>query len=948
MKFFFNLLLIFILFSSHNYILSQSSTSSQFKNEALSLMNSGRYGEAIDIWNKFISDNPNRADGYNYRGFCYEKRGNYEFAIYDYRTAKKLSPNDPEIISNLNRSTNNWYKLLYNKIEGYKREIAINPSTAINYLEIGKCYKNLGEWEEAEIWYDSYLEKAEASADEILRYAEILAKNNHISKGEPILKSFTEKYPTDHRLWSRYGYFLMWLGKSNLAIKAFTKALEIRPYFKEALDGMDLAKGKGYIYSINDTTSKFNYGLRPGTKEYIIDKYYRALKNNPSDDETRFKLIEELIKVYRFEEANQQLEYLSSGHSDESRFIDLQEKVSTLRKSYYSDKIRYYEDLLSKNPENKKALLELGKYYSYNNDFSLALQIYKNYLIKYPNDAEVRYKLIQILTWQNDLCEAQKQCDLLLKLAPENKDYQLMAAKINLWLDINLDKSEKLFQKVLEKDPSNIDALSGLADIKIQNENISDAESIITKLETLDKSLTALVHLKNNLAQLRTRIENEKLNKLLDNARKFSADEDYDSAIKLFNQYLLLDGSNNNVSMELADVYLKQSDVISAIKVYDKILQSGYDYDVDKQRAKIIFWEGDSLLALKEFKKITQKNPSDIEAKLFLGDAYLKTGQTQNAKKIYEELLSQSPNSYILKTRLNWLGGSNELWINNFPTYIQVTPQGYYFTDNTNFKLNSVGLGLDLGLTNFIAIGIYGSRGSLFSANENLRFTQVKGSAYIKFNQIINGSVSFGQTYFANDKQEGIVDLNLSAKKKNIYSFSVFLNYSDAAFILYSPFLVNTRLNAYYYGINADYKFKNDFILAGKYAHLDISDQNKGDQFQARLGKIFETNFSAGYEYYFYSFNNFTSIYWSPKNFESHSLWADWNLFEDETISFVLGGKVGLIPQNDYVLSEFYAAFGYKFSSSVSFNIKVTTGSSSRSNIGYRSTALQAGIYWNL
>ncbi len=911
-------------------------------------MNNGRYGEANDLWNKFVSDNPHLAEGFNLRGVCYEKQGNYEFAVYDYRTAKRLAPKEIEITSNLNRSTNIWYKLLLDRIEGYKREIAINPNPAINYLEIGKCYKNLGEWSEAEVWYDSYLEKAEASSDEILRYAEILAKNNHISKGEPILKLYTEKYPSDHRLWSRYGYFSLWLGKNKLAIQSFTKALEIRPYFKEALDGLDIARGKGYIYSINDTTSRFNYGLSGSKSEYVIDKYYRLIKRNPADNETRFKLIEALIKVNRFEEAYQQLVYLSSKYSTEKRFTDLWDKVITLRKSYYENRIKYYQDLLKKNPDNKKALLELGNYYSYNGDYDLALMIYKNYLFKNPQAEDVRYKLIQILTWQNNLCEAEKEMDLLLLTNPDNEDYQLMAAKIKLWLDKNLSESKTLFQKVLEKNPTNPEALAGLANIELRNGNYSNSASLIAQLDSVDINLSELSRLKEELSRLRIRIENEKLFEILNAAREYTSKGEYNSAIKLFNQYLSLVGTDKNVSLELADVYLKFSDANDAIKIYDKILFSDYDYDIAKQRAKVIFWEGDSLTALKDFKKLVQKNPKDIEAKLFLGDAYFKTGQNQNARKIYEDLLVQSPNSYILKTRLSWLGGSDKFSLENFPTYIQVIPQGYYFADNTDFKLQNVGLGLDFGLTNFLALGVSGSSGNLISANENLRFTQVKGTTYLKFGDIISGVFSIGQTYFVNEEQEGIIDINLSAKKKNIYSLSAYLNYSDAAFILYSPFLVSTRLNAYFYGINADYKFKNNFVISGKYAYLEISDKNNGNQLQARIGKMFESDFTAGYEYYYYTFDQITSLYWSPDNFESHSLWADWSIFQDEYTSFVLGGKVGLIPQNDYVLSEFYAFFSYKFNSAISLNAKFTTGSSSRSNVGYRSNAFQAGLYWNL
>ena len=634
-------------------------------------MNTGRYGEAIDQWNKYISENPQSAEAFNLRGFCYEKREEYENAVYDYRTAKKLSPNNNKIISNLNRATNNWYKLLYNNIEGYKREIAINPNLPKNYLEIGKCYKNLGEWAEAEIWYDIYLEKQEASPDEILRYAEILAMNNHIAKGEPILRTFTEKYPTDHRLWSKYGYFLMWLGKDRDAIKAFTKSLEIRPYFKEALDGMDLARGKGYIYSINDTTTKFNYGMKLPGKEYIIDKYYRLIKKSPSDHELRFKLIDELIKVNRFEEATQQLQYLSLKHSDDQRYTELYEKVMKLKKSYYDDKIKYYQDKLSKNPGDKKTLLELGKYYTYNSDYNLALNVYKTYLEKYPSDSDVRYKLVELLTWQNNLCEAKTEAEKLLSYSPENFDYQLILAKIDFWLDKDLDQSEELLNKVISKNPDNEDALATLANLNIRNEELANAEALISKLEKLNSDNEQLPILKDNLAAVQIRIENENNQKILDDARRYSQNGDYYSAILNFKKYLLIEKNNKNIYLELADTYLKNSDLTSALKVYDELLKENYDFDIAKQKAKILFWEGDSLLALKELKTLNKLNPNDIETKLFLGDAYLKSGQTQNARRIYEELLSQSPNSHILKTRLSWVGGGERYFGESIGSFIQ-------------------------------------------------------------------------------------------------------------------------------------------------------------------------------------------------------------------------------------------------------------------------------------
>jgi tetratricopeptide (TPR) repeat protein len=945
--FFYQLLILNLTFLSIS-LFSQNFNSANYKSEALQLMSSGRYGEAIDVLNKYVSANPNSADGFNLRGICYEKRGNYEYAVYDFRTAKKIKPNDDEISSNLNRTTSDWYKLLYNKIEGHKREIAINPSIAKNYLEIGKSYKNLGNWNEAEIWYDIFLEKENASPDEIIRYSEILAKNNHISKGETILKSYTERFPDDHRLWSRYGYFTLWLGKNKIAIQAFTKSLEIRPYFKEAMDGLDLAKGKGYVYSINDTTSRYNYGMPLPVKQYEIDRLYCVLKNNPGDDESRFKLIDELMASNRYEEAFQQLQILSPNYSDQDRFKELWFKITTLRKSYYADRIRFYEEQLSKDPANKKALLELAKFYSYNNDYTLAVNLYKSYLLKYPIDNEARYKLAQILMWQNNLCEAAEIAEELIKSSPGNKDYLLLAAQINYWLDKDLVYTKSLFERVLVLDPKNSEAMYGLANLYIKIDNLSDAEKLIGKISLIDSSSQQFILLQKSFEIAQTQNELVQSNKILEEARMYSSNKDFDSSIKSFKNYLANYPNNKQVKLELANVYIANSELDKSIKIYDELLKSSSDYEIEKQRAKVYLWSGDSLSALREFRRLNQKYPDDIETKLLLGDSYLQAGQEQNARIIYEDLLLKSPDSHILKTRLGWLGGSDKFSLNKFPTYIQLIPRASYFTDNTDFSYSNIGLGFDFGATNYLAFGFSASGGQISSAEDNLRFNQIKGSAYVRFNEIFSGVGSFGQTYFVNDLQENVIEISLTAQKKNIFNVIAFLNYSDAAFILYSPFLVNTRLNAYYFGLNGEYKFKNNLVISGKYSYVDVSDENSGNQFVARLGKVFESELTAGYEYYFYSFKTETQLYWSPKNFESHSIWADWILYKDDTFDFTIGGKIGLIPQNDYILSEFYASINYQIVKNLLFQTRFTTGSSFRSNTGYRSNSIQASLNWGL
>ncbi len=924
----------------------------ELKFEALRLMDSGRYGEAIDVLNRFIANNPQNVDGFVLRGKCFENRGTFDMAVYDYRTAQKIAPYNQEVITRLRLATENWFKLLYNKIEGHKREIAVYPDRPINYLEIGIAYKNLGEWKEAEIWYDEYLKREEPSADEVLRYTEVLAKNNQLTKGEQILKKYSVLYQGDHRLLSRYGYFLYWLGKHRMAISAFEEALKIRPFFKEALDGLDLARGKGYIYTINDTTKRYVYGLPPAGAEYVIDRLYRKLKSNSDDDDTRFKLIDELVKVKRFEEAYEQLKFLAPRYNEIEDFNLLYSRVIEYKKAYYKSKVEEFKLILNSKPDDLTAMLNLAKYYSYLKEYDLSKEMYQRYLGIKPSDDDARFNFAQLLSWRNELCLAKAELAKLLEKNPDKSEYQLLMANIGLWLDDDLEISELLFHKVLLKNPEEKTALYGLAYLNLRKKNITDAEkyySILKKTESMESN--ELTELESNIQSTKKQINSDMLFGILERARKAVFENNCYIAIDEFKRYFENGGTEQSVRFELASSYQCVNDYSSAINIYDDIITGGQDdYDIVKQRAKIIYWSGDSLRAFREFKKLVDLNPDDAEAKLFLGDCYFRLKQYQSAREIYNELLSKAPGSHIIKTRLNWLGseGVTSFSFDSFPTYMLLSPQGYHFTDNTGFRYNLFGAGFELGATDYLSVGLSGFRGYLSSDSSRLNFNNLKGALFLKLNEQIKLSVSAGQTFFRNNQSEIIIESNLNLTRKNLYTVSLFYNKMDAAFILFSPFLVGNRLTTDYFGLSGDYSFRKGFLISGKYAFLRVSDGNDGDQLQLRFGKKFDDNLKIGYEYYLFNFSERTELYWSPENFESHSVWTDIILFNDDEINFSIGGKLGLIPENDFLLRELGSQFDYKVTNSFNIGARFVTGSSSRAGAGYNSTSVQLGIFWGL
>lgn len=940
-------LLTGILFISSTLLYSQNEND-LLKTNAEEHIKAGKFGEAINLLNRYISANPQDANGYNLRGICYENRKDYEKSVYDFRSAVKLAPKNKSYNENLQRVIKSWETLLYNKIVGFKRELRINPDKSVNYLEIGKCYKNLGNWSEAENWYDEFIKRDIPSSDELIRYTEILAKNNHISKGEPLLKSYIEKYPDDHRLWSRYGYFTMWLGKKEISIKAFERALELRPYFKEALDGYDLVRGKGYIYTVNDTTTRFNYGLpvSSGKGEYLIDKYYRILTKQSENNETRILLINELIKKNRFAEAEEQLNVLSRSESYQSKVDELKETIEFKKNQYYIKRIGELQKEISTKPLDKKLNLELAQILAEKKEYDSSKTVLAKLISEYPSDEELLYKYAIVSLASGDLNTSYKKAATLLNKNPDNKDYQLLFGQLSVWLNKDVDTAKIYLNKVLNKDPVNYSALSTLTLLLIQNNEIADAEKYLGELSLINSSDPEYLKLTYMLEAQKKINQEAELFRIAESAREYLSKKECDEAIKLFKLYLSNENADRNVNHELVNAYLCKGDFINAISIYDRLLvENPNDYFTIKQKAKILFWSKDYSGALNEFVKLNKINPEDIEVKLLLGDSYTAVKNYAEAKVIYEELLLLSPSSKLLKQRLSWIEGP--YYQSGFPAYTMLTPDFNYFTDNFGFLYSTYGLRLDLGITNYLTIGGSAYRGSIGSDSIINNISTYKGSIIGRLSRIVYASASFGSTIFPNEENQFLAEATFKAEIPKVYSFSANFYSMDAAQLLYSPNLVDTRLRSNYFLFMGDYVINNGWKFAGSYAFITVSDDNKANRLQLRFGKIFDKVLGVGYEYYYFDVKNETILYWSPENFESHSIWADWEIVNDQTAIVNIGGRVGYIPSDKFILRELYGTTSVKLADSFTIQGRLTFSTTAQSGKGYTSTSFGLSAFWS-
>lgn len=930
------------------------------KQSAVNHMKVGRYGEAIDLLNKVVTAQPRIAENYYLRGFCFEKRQRYENAVLDYRRAVNLMQSDrtatDEIKNNistaLNRAIGVWHPELKKKIAGYMREIAINPNNAFNYLEIGKCHRWLEQWIDAEEWYDKYLARDDnASPDEIIRYSEILAKNEHIKKGEIILKKYVDRYPDDWRLWSKYGWFTYWLGKNDVAIKAFQTALSFKPFFQEAMDGLDKAKRKPYVRDSDPKAFE--------KKEYPIDRFYRLVRTDPKDYKSRYSLVDELIKATRMEEAYQQLQYLSSNPVDSVKFRQKWTYVKNYRDSVYTTQVKSLETITQQNPNDKESLKKLAEYYEYLDNYDLAYDLVKNYFDKNPkeSDLELKYRYARLSAWVKDYDKAKELIDEILAAAPTNLNYQLFKAQILIWTLQSPDEANQLVNNVLTERPNDIDALVAMGSLKIMANDFDSAQEFCDKAKKIDASNPSVIKLQSNIEFGILRAEEEKLLSILDVGRELFLDGQCKEALKYYENYMQQAEPTNMMLKEYADVNFCAQNYNKALEVYGKVLAQGYDYDVAIQRAKVFYMMGDSVNAVQSFKEIADQEPDDFESHIYLGDAYIKLQEFDSAHAVYDRLRAKSLDSSevaLLDMREKWfpVSGLNAI-LETFPNYIGFAPSAGYYSDNLGFRTFNYGGRLELGVNSFMAVGASFVRTHISNSTNTRVFTSMKGHLFLTLTKYLRVGFGFGKLNTKDKPAQNEIEAYFNYEIKDYMGISGNFLRTDEAALLYSPNLVDlkTRGLMNYYKLKAYYVYLNMVKFTGSFQYMEIPGDkinNQGNDLVLSAGYYITPNLLAGYEFYYSNFRYPTKLYYSPQNFESHSLFAEWAMLHHDQSVITVGGKLGTIPKTKSTLRELFAKFMYIPHDGFSVETLISLGSTYREDSSYNYMSGRVSIYWSL
>jgi hypothetical protein len=227
-------------------------------------------------------------------------------------------------------------------------------------------------------------------------------------------------------------------------------------------------------------------------------------------------------------------------------------------------------------------------------------------------------------------------------------------------------------------------------------------------------------------------------------------------------------------------------------------------------------------------------------------------------------------------------------------------------------------------------------------------FTSFKGHLYFRFIDNVTIGTSFGQVnvdgFETRDESEAFINF----EKKDTVALNFQYTNTDAALILYSPYLIDNRLFTTYYRIGGYLNHKTGFHFSGYFSYLTVTDGNEGNDLQLRIGRRFLPEVIAGYEYFYSNYKYDADLYYSPNNFESHSLFIDSWLEKKKNLEVKLGGKIGFVPSSDFLLLAGYLNVAYKVSERLNFEGRLNLGSTSRDNASYKYIQGQLSAYWTI
>lgn len=263
-----------------------------------------------------------------------------------------------------------------------------------------------------------------------------------------------------------------------------------------------------------------------------------------------------------------------------------------------------------------------------------AIQLFSSCLEIDPNSSASMYELAQIHAANNDFTSASLLLEKAISISPENKWYKILLAQVYQQTR-RFAKAAEIYDQLLQKEPEDLDFLYRKA---ILLSNASELEEAIQTYNKIEK-ITG-INEQISVAKQQLYVENNQVKKAFEEIEKlieFNPEEP---------RYYGL----------MADLYQNQGDSVNAMKYYKKIQEIDSENGfVHFSLANYYLQNGDVQKSFEETKKGFQSEEVDIQTKMqlymMLTSNPAKSKLTPNQEEELAEILVEThPDEHLVYT----------------------------------------------------------------------------------------------------------------------------------------------------------------------------------------------------------------------------------------------------------------------------------------------------------
>jgi tetratricopeptide (TPR) repeat protein len=299
-----------------------------------------------------------------------------------------------------------------------------------------------------------------------------------------------------------------------------------------------------------------------------------------------------------------------------------------------------------------------------------AIEIYREYIAKYPEGAVGYYELARLLSDEKQYDESQKMAAKAVELNPGNIWYQDFLAE-SYQLSGNYKEAISLYQKIIEKYPEKVDYYYHLSTLYLVTGRYREAIAVYDKLEEkigiseeISVQKEKIFLQMNDISRARQELEDlvasdpENTRYLMILAEFLMSNEQREAAFEIYQKIAQLDPGNAYIHISLADYYRKAG---NKTKAFDelKLGFSNPNLDIDTKIGILLnFYSANEVTP--DFKEeafnlariLVQTHPRDAKGHSIYADLLIQDEKYGEARNELMKVISYDSSKYLVWQQL--------------------------------------------------------------------------------------------------------------------------------------------------------------------------------------------------------------------------------------------------------------------------------------------------------